>query len=204
MPRLPALISVPDQDVLRRVIANDKQRHQTNRVRNPTNRGGNGYKPDKQSIVQVWSISGSVSAGDVLEANANNVFPGRVRTWANATVNNIRTCWVGFVDWFDADLGAVYALQGKHFIGMFSGEYTSGSTSAPLYVVAQGNFECWCKPDADIAAAASGTVSLYNDDFTDSGINRASTLAKFIAVKSGKWCLLTRTMGTYIVQPAEC
>jgi hypothetical protein len=204
MSRLPSLLSPSDHDVLRRVVANDKQRHQTNRVRHPSQRSGYGYRPDKQSIVQVWNISGSVSAGDVLEANSGNVFPGRVRTWANATVNNIRTCWIGFVDWFDSDLGDVYALQGKHFMGRFSGEYTVDATSAPLYVVAQGNFECWCKADSAIAKGATGTVSLYNDDFTDSTINRASVLAKFMAVDTVQWCRMTRVMGTYIVQPEEC
>jgi hypothetical protein len=155
--------------------------------------------------VQVWATSGSPTAGDVLAGNANNLFPGRVRTFPNGSLEAGATCWLGFCEWYDADVSqTLYSLHGKHFLARLAGEVTSESSTRPFYVATQHNFECWCKPDADIAAGSSGTVSLYNDDFTDSTINRASTLAKFIAVKSGKWCLLTRTMGTYIVQPAEC
>jgi hypothetical protein len=146
------------------------------------------------------------TAGDVLEANADNLFSGRIRTFLNGTAATGANCWIKFVDWHDSDSGDCYAIHSKHFVGRLSGTKTSSSSTRPLYVVTQGNFECWCKADtAPISPGSTVTVSLYNDDFTDSGIDRASTLIKFIEVAdTSQWCKLSREMGTYICQPWAC
>ena len=166
---------------------------------------GVGFMPSRSQHVQIWEETGGHSVGDVLEANAENLFPGRLKFWKDdGTPETREDCWVKFADWYESDSGDCYALHGKYYSGRFVGNIASGGTSKPLYIATLGNFECWCKADSAIAKGASGTVSLYNDDFTDSTINRASTLAKFMDVDTTQWCILTRTMGTYIVQPVEC
>jgi hypothetical protein len=164
-----------------------------------------GYMPPYEEHVQVWQFTGSPTVGDVMAGNADNIFTGRVKRFVNGSVASVYNCWIGFVDWYDADTSqTLYALHGKYYYAKLSGSATSAGVTAPFYVATQGNFECWCKADSAIAKGASGTVSLYNDDFTDSTLNRASTLAKFMDVDTTQWCMLTRTMGTYIVQPVEC
>jgi hypothetical protein len=206
MPGLPVVFTEDDYrlvaevvNVVRRADANLLNRL-SGRLRGPQG----GYLPPAVQLVQVWTTSGSPTSGDVLEANSDNLFAGRIKRWIDATAETRDDCWIKFVDWFDADSGDCYALHGKFHLAHFAGTAASGGTSKPLYVAEVGNFECWCKADSAIAKGASGTVSLYNDDFTDSTLNRASTLAKFMDVDTTQWCMLTRTMGTYIVQPVEC
>lgn len=200
----PALVSVADQIMLKRDL--DKLRRMTTPGSNNRRRSrGGGVKTAREEHVQVWATSGGPTIGDVLQANPSNLFLGRTRSFFNGTMAIGQTCWIGFVDFYDADLSqAIYAIHGKHYYARRAGSATFDGTSLPFFVATMGNFECWCKADSAIAKGASGTVSLYNDDFTDSTINRASTLAKFIAVNTTQWCVLTRTMGTYIVQPVEC
>lgn len=203
----PALVSVADQIMLKREL--DKLRRLT--TQGSTNRRrsqGGGVKTAREEHVQVWATTGGPTVGDVLQSNANNLFLGRTRSWFNGTAAIGQTCWIGFVDWYDADSSSLvsYAIHGKHYYARRAGSATSGGTSLPFFVATQGNFECWCK--ADTAPKNPGdtvTVSLYNDDFTDSTINRASTLVKFIEITStDQWCKLSREMGTYIVQPWGC
>lgn len=60
-----------------------------------------------------------------------------------------------------------------------------------------------CKPDANIAKGASGTVSIYHAE-TDTGYNATSVKALYAAVTSGKWCIFSIFDGTKYVLPAEC
>jgi hypothetical protein len=200
----PALLSVADQIMLKRELAKLRSLTAQNRVRGVRRHQGGGVKRGREEHVQVWTTSGSPTIGDVLAGNASNIFPARVRSFFNGTVAVGQTCWLGFVDWYDADTSqTLYAIHGKHYYARRAGSYNSGGTSLPFFVATQQDFACFCKPDAAIAAGASGTVSLYNDDFTDSTLNRASTISPFVAVAQDEWCFLTREMGTYIVNPVS-
>lgn len=60
-----------------------------------------------------------------------------------------------------------------------------------------------CKPNADIAKGASGTVSIYSGE-TDTGYDAESTKALAAAVTSGKWCFFEILGGNKFVAPWEC
>lgn len=61
----------------------------------------------------------------------------------------------------------------------------------------------FCKPNADIAKGATGTVSIYDGE-TDTGYDAETCKALGAAVTSAKWCIFMYAKQTKYVSPWEC
>jgi hypothetical protein len=150
--------------------------------------------PSEGEVVQVWTGSGSPVAGDLQAANGDGFHEGRVTRWVSGAFTANENCWIRMIDWDNTDDGATIAEHGRFHLGKLAGSAASGGTTKPLYLCQIGEQTFLSKPDADIAKGATGTVSLYNGDETDSGINKVAK-ALGAAVTSGKWTTTVRFRG---------
>lgn len=150
--------------------------------------------PRLPNMVQAFKSTGSPSTGDLIAANVDGLHEGRVARWVEGAIAILDNCWIRFIDWEDDDEGDVIAEHGRYYYGRLSGVETFDGSLKPLYICAIGEQTFLGKPDADIAKGSSGTVSLYNRDETDSGLDK-SPKALGQAVSEDKWVTVARFRG---------
>jgi hypothetical protein len=116
---------------------------------------------DTVDTVQVFHSLGS--QGKVVQPNASNFHPGRVKTWNGTELETGADIWIRFVDNNDIDLGYVYSFDGETYgPARLTGTHTIGGDTRPLYTVSINaqtflgiNREDWdqgTKVDVDIYA----------------------------------------------------
>jgi hypothetical protein len=157
-------------------------------------------------LVQVWSATGSPQVGDILEPNADNVFPARIKHWneTNEEFDEADDVWVRFADFDSIDAGDVLATHGKHYFARLAGRLTSEDSDRPLFVSLTCDQTFIGKPDADIAKGASGTISLWHRSTeADSTINKTAK-ALGAALTSAKWVTVERISGQWYAGLWEC
>jgi len=137
--------------------------------------------PRVANIVRVWD-SGE-DAGDLVQANADDLHPGQVRRWAAGTMATLEDCWILFVDDFGNKSGDIPAINGDYYgPGRLSGIETSGGTTKPLYTVHRGHrllarFIRFALPSA-LADTDASKASCTVDDYWD-GANPGATVTVY-------------------------
>jgi hypothetical protein len=157
-------------------------------------------KPSSDVVEVVQLNHASATAGDIVEANASGFHAARIKLWNGAGFTNSTAIWLLLVDYYDVDAGAVIGEQGKYYgPAKFVGTATHSADTRPLYLAKVGNEQFIGKPDADIAKAASGAVSLWHRATeADSNINKTCQ-ALAAAVTQDKYVVVNRTAGQWYV-----
>lgn len=140
----------------------------------------------------------TATAGDIVAANASGLHPGRIKEWNGSSYDNGDAVWLLLTDYYDVDAGAVIGEHGKFYgPAKLAGTFDVSSDVRPLYIAHVGDQTFIGKPDASIAKAASGTVSLWHRateadstlNVTAQALGAAVTIAKYVTVQriNGQW-----------------
>lgn len=117
------------------------------------------------NAVEVWQ-SPAQAAGAHVAANADGLFPGRVRRWVAGSLAALEPCWIRPIDLPGGpspdESNLVTLRHGDKLIGRLSGIETSAGVTRPIYLVRAGNaigqmclcFEAYDSTGQNYAAAA--------------------------------------------------
>lgn len=157
-------------------------------------------QPVESGISVVQLNHATATAGDIVAANASGVHPARIKHWNGSGYSNGTAVWLLLTDYYDVDSGDVIGEHAKYYgPATLAGEFTHSADTRPLYIARVGDQTFIGKPDANIAKAASGTVSLWHRGTeADSTINKTAE-ALGAAVTSGKWVTVQRIAGQWYV-----
>jgi hypothetical protein len=119
-------------------------------------------------IVEVYH-SGA-SPGDVVEANASNVHPGRIKRFSESDgMETFDDIWIGFTDNFDVWAGNVLAVQNEYYgPAKPSGSFTVGEDTRTLYLVTHGERHWDAFAYDEIVAGEANLVEFMEWDDGDS------------------------------------
>lgn len=124
---------------------------------------------DTVDTVQVYHEGGT--AREIVEANASNVHPGRIKRFSG-TMSTHDDIWIGFTDNFDVWGGNVLAVQGEYYgPGKQNGTFTVGEDERPLYLVTHGERHWDAFAYEEIAAGTATEVEFLEWDAGDAKFN---------------------------------
>lgn len=117
---------------------------------------------DEVDVVQV--NHSSATARDIVEANASNVHPGRIKLWNGSAFDNGDDIWIGFFDYYDVDGGDMIAEQGKYYgPGVLVGTLDVDDDVRPFVICHLGSQTFLGKNSgSEIAKGSSGTIDLWH------------------------------------------
>lgn len=126
------------------------------------------YKTGQDNdTVQVFHEGGR--AGEIVEANASNVHPGRIKRFADETMATYDDIWVGFTDNYDVWGGDVLAVQEEYYgPGRKNGTLDVGGDERPLYLVTHGERHWEAFACEEIAAGTATEVEFLEWSVGDS------------------------------------